>query len=238
MKRILIKISGEVLASQDGTGFGRGHITGLCKSIKAVVETGIGTSIIIGGGNIIRGAEYDESAWLRRETADSLGMLATVMNSILLRDLLTSIGVAASIVSSLRLPFDIESNDVYSVERLISQRRAVIFAGGVGLPYFSTDTMSVIAASMSMSDVILKATKTDGIYDKDPNKYIGAVYIPELTYQDALRQDLKIMDSQAFALAEQRKIPIRIFSMYEPNCFVRAINGEIRQSVVADGEGA
>jgi uridylate kinase len=233
VKRVLIKISGEALTSRSGMDYGAdSRIFEICQAIKQVVENGVGISIIVGGGNIIRGAECGENAWIKRETADALGMLATAMNSILLRDLLTSAGLEVTVVSSLRLPFDIESNDVYSVRRLISQHRIIIFACGVGLPYFSTDTMAVVAASLSMSDAILKATKTDGIYDKDPNKYDDAVYIPKLTYQEALQRNIRIMDSQAFALAEQRQLPIHIFSMYEPNCFARSICNDIRQSVV------
>jgi uridylate kinase len=233
MKRVLIKISGEVLTKEKSDVYGNDKFTGLCHAIKSVVEAGIGVSAIIGGGNLIRGVEYDSNTWIRRETADSIGMLATAMNSILLREFLVSLGLDIAIVSSLSLPFDVEANDIYTVRRLVAEDKIVVFACGVGLPYFSTDTMAVVAASMSDCDALLKATKTDGIYDKDPKKYADATYIPELTYNEAIQKNLKIMDAQAFALAEQRDLPIHVFSMYEPNCFVRSIRNELKQSVVS-----
>jgi uridylate kinase len=234
MKRVLIKISGEVLP------YGKESKTdelllALCHNIKAVLEENIDVGIVIGGGNVIRGSDYDDKTWLSRETADSIGMLSTAMNSILLRECLVSLGLSVSIVSTIPLPFfDIETTDIYTVRRLLASGRTVLFACGVGVPYFSTDTMSVIASAMSGCSTILKATKTDGIYDKDPKQHTDAVFIPNITHTEAIQKNIKIMDTQAFSLAAQKNITIHVFSMYEKNCFIRAIRGDIRQSLVAE----
>ena len=189
-------------------------------------------SLVVGGGNVIRGRDFQESNIIKQETADSVGMLSTVINGILLRDALRSIGINSELVSGLRLPFDILRNDPFNILKLLDEKKVIIFVGGTGLPYFSTDTVSVIAAFMSRCDAILKATKTDGVYDKDPHKFSDAVHVSNLTYQEAIEKGLNVMDKTAFALASQRNIPIYVFSAKEDNCFIRALNSEIKHSVV------
>jgi uridylate kinase len=232
MRRVLIKISGEAISNSD-CGFDFERISGICEKIKNVISEGIGVSFVVGGGNIIRGRDFAGTVAIRQETADSVGMLATVMNGIVVRDILRSNGVATEIVSPLRLPFDILQADHFTISKLITEGNVIMFCGGTGLPYFSTDTISVVAAFMSQCDAILKATKTDGIYDKDPAIHNDAIQIPNLTYQKAISRNLKIMDRTAFALAEQRGIPIHIFREDEPDCFLRSINKSIKQSIVS-----
>jgi uridylate kinase len=159
-------------------------------------------------------------------------MLSTVLNAIVMRDALRSYGFGVDIVSPLQLPFDVLPCDVFTVNKLSVRDDIIIFCGGAGLPYFSTDTIAVIAAAMTRCDVLLKATKTDGIYDMDPNKACDAQHIPELTYDDAIRRNLRVMDQTAFEMASQRKLPIYVFSVREHDCFQRALNREIKMSVV------
>jgi uridylate kinase len=233
MKRVLIKISGEALTGDGNSIYSFDRAKKICSAIKNVMEAGTDITLVVGGGNIIRGSDTKEKSALRREAADAIGMLSTAMNSIILRELLTDLGLEIVIVSSLNMPFDFEKNDIFTVTRLVSAKKNIIFSCGTGLPYFSTDTLSVVAAAMTKCEVILKATKTDGIYNKDPQKNDNAIYIPEMTYKEAVLHDIKIMDKQAFSLAEQRNIPIRIFDMNEPNCFLRSIRNEIKQSIVS-----
>ena len=231
-KRVLIKISGEMISGSNGSKFDFDAISKLCHNIKNVVDSNIDVSLVVGGGNVIRGRDFQDSNIIKQETADSVGMLSTVINGILLRDALRGIGINSELVSGLRLPFDILRNDPFNISKLTDEKKVIIFVGGTGLPYFSTDTVSVIAAFMSNCDAILKATKTDGVYDKDPYKFNDAVHISNLTYKDAIGKGLEVMDKTAFALASQRNIPIYVFSAKEDNCFVRVIKSEIKHSVV------
>jgi uridylate kinase len=227
----LIKISGETLSGADGK-FGLNEIATVCDNVKNVIDSGIKVCLVIGGGNIVRGRDFQKSDLIASETADSIGMLSTVMNGIFMRDALRARGLYVEAVSALRLPFGILPNDVFTVRELASRGAVIIFCGGVGLPYFSTDTVAVIAASMARCDALLKATKTDGIYDADPKIFDDAKHIPELTHSEAIQRNLQVMDQTAFVLASQRKLPIYVFAVNEPNCFMRAINGELKLSVV------
>ena len=231
--RVSIKISGETMSgSKDGCTFDLDPVMVIGKSIKNVVDSGIGVSIVVGGGNIIRGRAFTNSKEIQKETADSMGMLATVINGMLLRDVLKTIGINSVLVSNLSLPFNVESADLTNISRLNDENKVVIFVGGTGLPYFSTDTASVISALISRADVLLKATKTDGVYDRDPEKHPEAKHIAKLTYDEAICKNIQIMDQTAFMLAKTNKLPMIIFSIKEENCFLRAINGEIKHSIV------
>jgi uridylate kinase len=195
------------------------------------MDSGIGVSIVVGGGNVIRGRNLRNHEVIRQETADSMGMLATTINGVLLREILSCIGVESELVSNLRLPFDIGPSDSFTISKILAQGKVVIFVGGTGLPYFTTDTLAVVGAFLSDCDLILKATTTDGIYDKDPRYHTDARHIPEITYREALEKNLGIMDGTAFSLAAQRNIPVYVFSIMEPNCFLSAINRRIKMSI-------
>ncbi|MDR1365054.1 MAG: hypothetical protein LBJ42_00520 [Holosporales bacterium] len=230
VERVLIKISGEALSGAEGI-FDSQAISGVCSNIKNVVDSGVKVCLVVGGGNIIRGRDFQNCRFMITETADTVGMLSTVMNCVIMRDALASCGMSVAAVSTLHLPFNILSNDIYTLNRLLPSNDVVIFCGGIGLPYFSTDTVAVVAAIMARCNVLLKATKTDGIYDLDPRLFANAQYIPELTHSDAIRRCLSVMDQTAFEVASKYKLPIYVFSASEPNCFARAINGEIKMSV-------
>jgi len=232
--RILIKISGETISgSREDGAFDLDAVLAICKNIKNVIDAGISVSIVVGGGNIIRGRAFSNSKEIRKETADSMGMLSTTINGLLLKDIFKSIGINSVLVSNIKLPFNIESADHSNVSKLIEKNKVIIFVAGTGLPYFSTDTASIISALVSRSDVVLKATKTDGIYDKDPEKYPEAKHIEEINYDEALNANIQIMDQTAFALAKANNLPILVFSIKEDNCFIRALKGEIKHSVVS-----
>lgn len=204
----------------------------LCNDIKNVLNNGINISLVIGGGNIIRGRDFNNNDLIKRETADSIGMLSTVMNGIIVRDVLKNNTIDTEIVSLLDLPFNIKKLNPFTIDNLIEKNKLIIFVGGLGLPYFSTDTISVVGASLSHCNAILKATKTDGIYNKDPNIYPDAVHLDNITYDYAIQNNLQIMDDTAFSLAKQLNLPIYIFSLFEDNCFINALNKSIRISIV------
>ncbi len=232
-KRVLIKISGELFSSGNN-GFNNNRLNEICNNISNVISSGIDVSLVVGGGNIIRGREFQNSGIIKRETADSIGMLATVLNGIMLREMLLNRNIDCVIVSALDLPFDIKKLNPFVVNNLVQDHKTIIIVGGLGLPYFSTDTISVVGASLSHCDAILKATNTDGVYDKDPNKYNDAQHLTQLTYEFAIEHNLQVMDETAFLLARNLKKPIFVFSAFEENCFLKALNGEIRRSVVSD----
>ena len=231
-RRILIKISGEFFSSNNNEKFNSIKLNKLCNDIINVLNTGVNISLVIGGGNIIRGRDFNDNDLISRETADSIGMLSTVINGIIVRDILTKHNVDVEIVSMLDLPFDTKKLNPFILNKLEEQNKLIIFVGGLGLPYFSTDTISVVGASLSHCNAILKATKTDGVYDKDPIIYPDAKHLDNITYDYAIQNNFQIMDNTAFLLAKQLELPIYVFSLFEDNCFVKALNHSIRISVV------
>lgn len=240
-KRVLIKISGEFFLptenknqneTSNSAKFDTLKLNKLCNDIVSILNTGTNISLVIGGGNIIRGRDFNNNELISRETADSIGMLSTVINGIIVRDILKKQNIDVEIVSLLDLPFDIKKLNPFTLNELVEQNKLIIFVGGLGLPYFSTDTISVVGASLSHCDVILKATKTDGVYDKDPKLHSDAKHLDNITYDYALQNNLQIMDDTAFSLAKQLNLPIYIFSLFEDNCFIKALNKSIRISIV------
>ncbi|MBR1944354.1 MAG: UMP kinase [Alphaproteobacteria bacterium] len=231
-RRILIKISGEFFLSNNTERFNSIRLNKLCNDLINVLNNGINISLVIGGGNIIRGREFTNNNLINRETADSIGMLSTVINGIIVRDILAKHDVDAEIVSSLDLPFDVHKLNPFILNKLVKQNKLIIFVGGLGLPYFSTDTISVVGASLSHCNAILKATKTDGVYDKDPILHPDAKHLNNITYDYAIQNNLQIMDDTAFSLAKKLNLPIYVFSLFEDDCFIRALNQDIRISIV------
>lgn len=228
VKRILIKISGEALSGTNEI-LSYQKISTLCNNIKNLIELGIGVSIVIGGGNIIRGRSF---TGLNRENVDSMGMLATSINGIALQSCFEKTGMNAVLMSNLQLPFGIENSNFYNIQKHMMLNKVIIFVGGAGQPYFSTDTISVINAITTGSDIILKATKTDGVYDKDPMKFDDAVHISQLTHKEAIARDIKIMDKTAFSIAMEHNVPIIVFSINESNCFIKALNKSCQHSLI------
>ncbi len=228
INRVLIKISGEALSSSNNI-FDSNKILSICNDIKNIIDIGIEVSIVIGGGNIIRGRSFSEIA---REEVDSMGMIATSINGIALRNYLLKIGLESVVVSSFPLPFGIEDSNFQSIHKHIKDKKIVIFVGGAGQPYFSTDTISIINAITTRSDILLKSTKIDGIYDKDPLKFSDAEYLPKITHKEAIERNIKVMDQTAFSIAMDHDMPIMVFSIKESDCFVKAINKSIKYSLV------
>lgn len=227
--KILVKISGEALAG-DQCQFDRSNALRICKDIKTLTEHGVFVNMVVGGGNIVRGRTLKNSG-VRKTTADNMGMTATVINGLFIQDVLDQIGITCFLHSSLCLPFGIQKTNQWNLHRQ-KINEVNLFVGGSGVPYFSTDTMSVVAAIMTNSDVIFKATKTDGIYDKDPNKHQDAQHYPKISFDEAIEKNLKVMDQTAFSLAKEHRVPIKIFSIKENNCFELAFNNNIKLSFV------
>lgn len=227
-KRVLIKISGELFLNNTSN-----ELETVCDNIINLFSASIDVSLVVGGGNIMRGRDSNYKNQIRRETADSIGMLATVINGVVLRDILHKRGVDCILVSALDLPFNIQKINPFILDELASNHKTIIIVGGLGFPYFSTDTVSVVGAELSHCDAILKATNTDGVYDKDPHKYPDATFLDKVTYDFAIQHNLKVMDETAFLLARNLNKPIYVFSSSESNCFIKAIKGKIKCSIVS-----
>ena len=226
-KRIILKLSGEVLRnSQDGEPIDPATLKAICEEVKKVYDIGVQVGLVIGGGNIFRGLSGAEMKGVDRTTGDYMGMLATVINGLALMDCLEKLGVTVRLQSAIPLAKLAEPFILRRATRHLERGRVVIFAGGTGNPYFSTDTAAALRASETGANMLMKATKVDGIYNKDPEQHTDAVKYDHVPYIDALRDRLKIMDSTAFSLCMENKLPILVFSMKEPGSIYRAVMGE------------
>ena len=221
--RILLKLSGEALAGERGVGLDFDVITPICESIKKCVELGAEVAIVVGGGNFWRGRS---SGQMDRTKADHMGMLATVINAIAVCDTLEHLGVEARVQSAIAMPEVAELFIKDKAVRHLKKGRVVVFGGGIGSPYFSTDTTSSLRAIEIGADVVFKATMVDGVYDKDPHKYDDAVRYDELTFKDVLEKELGVMDSTSAAMCRDNGMPVLVFSLEDPDNIVRAITGE------------
>lgn len=226
-KRIILKLSGEVLRNtEDGEPIDARILKSICEEVKKVYDIGVEVGLVIGGGNIFRGLSGAEMKGVDRTTGDYMGMLATVINGLALMDCLEKLGVTVRLQSAIPMDKLAEPFILRRATRHLERGRVVIFAGGTGNPYFSTDTTAALRASEIGADMLMKATKVDGIYDKDPEKHDNAVKYDKIPYIDALRERLKIMDSTAFSLCMENQLPILVFSMKEPGSIYRAVMGE------------
>jgi uridylate kinase len=226
-KRVILKLSGEVLRNNhDGEPIDPAILKSICEEVKKIYDIGVQIGLVIGGGNIFRGLSGAEMKGVDRTTGDYMGMLATVINGLALMDCLEKLGVTVRLQSAIPMDKLAEPFILRRATRHLERGRVVIFAGGTGNPYFSTDTSAALRASEIGADMLMKATKVDGIYDKDPEKHDDAVKYDHVPYIDALRDRLKIMDSTAFSLCMENKLPILVFSMKEPGSIYRAVMGE------------
>ncbi|MGK0176519.1 MAG: uridylate kinase [Lentimonas sp.] len=226
-QRIILKLSGEVLRNpKDGEPIDAKILRAICEEVKKVADLGIEIGLVIGGGNIFRGLSGANMRGIDRTTGDYMGMLATVINGLAFMDCLEKLGVTVRLQSAIPMDKLAEPFILRRATRHLERGRVVIFAGGTGNPYFSTDTCAALRASEINADILLKATKVDGIYDKDPNKHDDAVKYEQLEYIDALRDRLNVMDSTAFSLCMENKMPILVFSMREPGAILRAVTGD------------
>jgi len=224
-KRILLKLSGEALAGKNATGIDPDILTTLSDEIKALVEMGVEVGVVIGGGNIHRGVA-GATKGMDRTTSDHMGMLATIINSIALQDSLERKEVFTRVLTAIEMKKIAEPYIRRRAVRHLEKKRVVIFAGGTGNPYFTTDTAAALRASEIDADVILKATKVDGIYDKDPMIHSDAVKFDSLNYIEVLNKGIKVMDSTAITFCMDNKIDIKVFNVFEKGNIQRVVIGE------------
>ena len=230
-KNIMLKISGESLAGDNEQGFDFDILNDLSQNIKILAEKDLSISIVLGGGNFIRGSSFSNGV-VDRVTSDYMGMLGTVMNSLALQSNLEKIGVPSRVMTAISINRVAEPYIKNKATRHLEKNRVVIFASGTGNPFFSTDTAAVLRASEMKSDVILKGTKVDGIYDKDPLTHDNAKKISEISYADYLNQDIKVMDATAISLAKDRGLPIIIFSIMNSSNIIDIIDGKGSYSII------
>ena len=230
--RILLKLSGEALGGAGGTGIDAQSVLGMAEQIREVRELGVQVVIVIGGGNIFRGLAGSEKG-IERATGDYMGMLATVINSLALQDALEKIGVATRVQTAITMTQIAEPFIRRRAVRHLEKNRVVIFGAGTGNPYFSTDTAAALRANEMGAEAILKATKVDGIYDSDPKKNPKAKRFERIRYIDALQKQLKVMDSTAFSLCMDNKMPIIVFDFFKPHNLRRVVMGERVGTVVS-----
>jgi len=224
-KRILLKLSGEALAGQQGYGIDPDIIRGIAREIREVVALGLEIAIVIGGGNIFRGVAAS-SMGMDRASADYMGMLATVMNSLALQDALEKAGVTTRVQSAIEMQEIAEPYIRRRAVRHLEKGRVVIFGAGTGNPFFTTDTAASLRAVEIGAEIILKATKVDGVYNADPNKDKNAVKYDQLTYLDVLKQGLEVMDSTATSLCMDNNLPIIVFDLTSTGNIKRVVCGE------------
>ena len=222
-KRILLKVSGEVLAGEKGHGVDFDTVNRICAAIKACADLGVQIGIVVGGGNFWRGRS---SGTMDRTRADQMGMLATVINCLALQEALIQEGNDAVVMTALDIQRVARSFNKDEAVRLLEAGRVVIFGGGTGNPFFSTDSGAALRACEIEADIFFKATNVDGVYDKDPNKFADAVKYDTLTYDEILEKHLGVMDNTAAALAGNSRLPVLVFNLNDPANIKRAVLGE------------
>ena len=230
--RILPKLSGEALAGDRGYGLDPTVIQFISKQVQEVYELGVSVGIVVGGGNIFRGVS-DAAKGMDRSTADYMGMLATVINSLSLQDALEKLGLPVRVQSAITMPQVAEPFIYRKAIRHLEKGRIVIFAGGTGNPYFTTDTAAALRASEIKADVLLKATNVDGVYTADPKKDPTATKFETLSYMQALNMGLKVMDAAAISLCMENKLPIVVFKLQEEGNIKKLVLGEPVGTMVA-----
>jgi len=223
-QRVLLKLSGEALMGDDTYGINRATIEGMVRDIAEVVHSGVQLGIVIGGGNIFRGVAGG-AVGMDRATADYMGMLATVMNSLALSDAMKHAGLQPRVMSAIAIDQVVESYVRPKALQYLDEGKSVIFAGGTGNPFFTTDTAAALRAAEIGAQVMLKATKVDGIYTADPAMDPKAQRYAHISFDEAIAQRLQVMDATAFALCRDQKMPIRVFSIFKPGALMRVVQG-------------
>lgn len=230
-KRILLKLSGEALAGDKGFGIDGVVLKKIAQEIIDLHKTGVEIAVVVGGGNIHRGVA-GATEGMDRSTSDYMGMMATVMNSLALQDTLERGGVYTRVLSAIDMQEVAEPYIRRRAVRHLEKKRVVIFAAGTGNPYFTTDTTAALRANEINAEVIMKATKVDGIYDKDPMKFDDAVKFGKLSYIEVLNKEIKVMDSTAISLCMDNNMDIVVFNMFEPGNIQKVVNGETVGTIV------
>jgi uridylate kinase len=233
-RRILLKIGGEALAAEAGYGIDKAMLVRVAHEIKEIQDLGCEVAVVVGGGNIFRGVAASAEG-MNRATADYMGMLATVINSLAMQEALERIDIPTRVMSALTIAQVAEPYIRRRATRHLEKGRVIIFAAGTGNPYFTTDTAASLRAMEINAEIIFKATKVDGIYDADPIKVKNAKRYQQLTYIEVLQQNLKVMDSTAISLCMDNRLPILVFSLFEPGNIRRAVMGEPVGTLVHGG---
>ena len=231
-RRVLLKLSGEALAGDQGFGISPPVVNRLTDEVKQVHDLGVALGLVIGGGNIVRGTEASQQG-IDRVSADYMGMLATVINALALQDLLERKGVDTRVLSAIRMEALAEPYIRRRALRHLEKGRLVIFAAGTGNPYFSTDTAAVLRGVEMHANVIMKATKVEGVYTADPHKDANATFLPRVSYMEALTRELGIMDAAAISLCKENSLPIIVLNMNRPGAIAAALHGEAVGTLVS-----
>ena len=230
-KRILLKLSGEALMGDGSYGIHRETIGAIVAEIAAVARQGVEIGVVIGGGNIFRGVALGATG-MDRATADYMGMLATVMNALALQDAMRQAGLASRLQSALNIEQVIEPYIRGKAIRYLEEGKVVIFAAGTGNPFFTTDTAAALRASEVGAEIVLKATKVDGVYTSDPKKDPAAKRYSRISFDEAIRRDLKVMDATALALCRDQRLPVSVFSIFRSGALARVVAGEDEGTLV------
>jgi len=225
-KRILLKISGEGFCKEGGFGIDADELHNIARQCVDVAKMGVQLAVVVGGGNFIRGATFSKQGNFPRATADYMGMLATVLNAVALQETMEEMGQPTRVLSAISVYSVCEPFIRRRAVRHLEKGRAIILAAGTGNPYFTTDTCATLRATEIQADVLLKATKVDGIYSADPKKDASATLYSEVTYEQVLRDELKVMDLTAFAMAKQQRIPLVVFNLKKDGNIARVVRGE------------
>ena len=233
-KRVLVKFSGEALAGDEGYGIDTKILDYIANEIKQLVDNDIEVGIVIGGGNIVRGVTAAADGIIKRTSGDYMGMLATVVNGIAMQEALEHIGVCARLQTAIKMEQIAESFIVRRAKRHLEKGRVVIFSAGTGNPFFTTDTAATLRASEIEATMLIKATKVDGVYDKDPAKYADAVKLDTISYDEALKDHIKVMDDTAIALAKDNGLPIVVANMNTKGNLLNIVNGDFSQCSVVN----
>jgi uridylate kinase len=231
-RRVIVKVSGEALSGPEGFGIHQPTIDRIAKDLIATRRLGVTLGVVVGGGNILRGVKMSGKS-LSRPTADAMGMLATVMNGLVLEAAIERLGAPARTMSALNMPQVCETYERGQALRHFEENRIVVFAGGTGNPFFTTDTTAVLRAAEMECDAVLKATNVDGVYSADPKKDPKAERYDRISLQEAFDRDLKVLDATAFALARENSMPIIVFSIEKAGAIEAVLRGKGRSTVVS-----
>ena len=231
VQRVLLKLSGEALMGDDAYGINRETILRMANEVAEVSKLGVEVAVVIGGGNIFRGMAGG-AAGMDRATADYMGMLATVMNSLALADTMNNIGLTARVMSAISIEQVVEPYVRPKALQYLEEGKVVVFAAGTGNPFFTTDTAAALRGAEIGAQLVLKATKVDGVYTADPKKDPSATRYDKLTFDEAIAKNLGIMDATAFALCRDQKLPIKVFSIFKPRALKRVVMGEDEGTLV------
>jgi uridylate kinase len=223
--RVLLKLSGEALAGDKGFGFDFERVSRFCDEIKEVLELGAQVGLVIGGGNIVRGTQL-AAMGMDRVQADYMGMLGTVINAMALQDVLEKKGLDTRVLTAIRMEELAEPYIRRRALRHFEKGRIVVFAGGTGNPYFSTDTAAVLRAIQMKADVIIKATSVDGVYSADPKKDANAKFYEQISYRDVMLEELGVMDQTAITLSKENNLPLIVLNIHRQGAVARAVRGE------------